>query len=79
NEVPGAQWWLYSLRARESDAAIRPWPDAAQDAFAALGHWCLAMYVVPIAILVIVLYAVDRDVCYRNVLLIKRVLAAFSG
>ncbi|MDY7561768.1 serine hydrolase [Pseudomonas sp. CCC3.2] len=79
NEVPGAQWWLNRLPARESDAANRPWPDAPQDAFAALGHWGQAMYVVPSANLVIVRYADDRDGSYRHDQLLKRVLAAFSG
>ncbi|MEB0091106.1 serine hydrolase [Pseudomonas sp. CCI4.2] len=79
NEVPGGQWWLNRLPPRESDLATRPWPDAPQDTFAALGHWGQAMYVVPSTNLVIVRYADDRDSSYRHDQLLKRVLAAFAG
>ena len=46
------------------------------DAFAALGHWGQALYVLPEAQLVIVRYGDDRDGSYRHNELLKRVLAA---
>ncbi|WP_297839496.1 serine hydrolase [Pseudomonas sp.] len=79
NEVPGAQWWLNRLPEGQADLTKRPWPDAPVDAFAALGHWGQAMYVVPSAKLVIVRYADDRDSSYSHDQLLKRVLAAFAG
>ncbi|WP_397451502.1 serine hydrolase domain-containing protein [Pseudomonas sp. NA-150] len=79
NEVPGAQWWLNRLPADESDLSTRPWPDAPVDAFAALGHWGQALYVIPSAKLVIVRYADDRDSSYSHDQLLQRALAAFAG
>jgi CubicO group peptidase (beta-lactamase class C family) len=79
NEVPGAQWWLNRLPDGEPDKTTRPWPDAPQDVFAALGHWGQALYVVPGANLVIVRYADDRDGSYSHDQLLKRALAAFAG
>lgn len=79
NEVPGAQWWLNRLPAGETDLATRPWPSAPVDAFAALGHWGQALYVIPSANLVIVRYADDRDGSYSHDQLLKRALAAFAG
>ncbi len=72
--VPGGHWWLNA----ELPAAPRPWPDAPADAFAALGHWGQALYVLPQARLVVVRYADDRDGSYRHNQLLKRVLAAFA-
>ncbi|MDB5980719.1 MAG: beta-lactamase [Pseudomonas sp.] len=79
NEVPGAQWWLNRLPPGETDLATRPWPNAPVDAFAALGHWGQALYVIPSANLVIVRYADDRDGSYSHDQLLKRALAAFAG
>ncbi len=70
--VPGGHWWLN----RHVQGAARPWPDAPDDAFAALGHWGQALYVLPEAQLVIVRYGDDRDGSYRHNELLKRVLAA---
>ena len=67
--VPGGQWWL-------NQGALRPWPDAPADTFAALGHWGQALYVMPDEHLVIVRYGDDRDGSYRHNELLKRVLAA---
>ena len=74
NEVVGGQWWLN----RTADNTPRPWPDAPADAFAALGHWGQALYVVPSGNLVIVRYADDRDGSYDPNQLLKRALAAFA-
>jgi len=71
--VAGGQWWLN----RSIDGAAKPWPDAPDDTFAALGHWGQALYVIPSAGLVIVRYGDDRDGSYRHNELLKRVLAAF--
>jgi CubicO group peptidase (beta-lactamase class C family) len=79
NEVPGGQWWLNRLPDGASGTSKRPWPDAPPDAFAALGHWGQALYVVPSANLVIVRYADDRDERYDHDQLLKRALAAFAG
>ena len=73
--VPGGHWWLN----RAADPAIRPWPDAPPDTFAALGHWGQALYVIPSAGLVIVRYGDDRDGSYRHNELLKRAMAAFAG
>lgn len=70
--VPGAQWWLN----RSMGGSAKPWPDAPEDAFAALGHWGQALYVVPSAGLVIVRYADDRDHSYQHNELLKHVLSA---
>ncbi|UUQ66260.1 beta-lactamase family protein [Pseudomonas fuscovaginae UPB0736] len=72
--VAGGQWWLN----RSIDGAAKPWPDAPDDTFAALGHWGQALYVIPSAGLVIVRYGDDRDGSYRHNELLKRVLAAFG-
>ena len=72
--VPGGQWWLNA----EVEGAARPWPDAPDSTFAALGHWGQALYVLPEQKLVVVRYADDRDGSYRHNELLKRVLAAFG-
>lgn len=72
--VPGGQWWLnVSL-----NGAVKPWPDAPTDSFAALGHWGQALYVLPAQKLVIVRYADDRDKSYQHNDLLKLALAAFA-
>jgi CubicO group peptidase (beta-lactamase class C family) len=73
--VPGGQWWLN----RAVDGAPRPWPDAPDDTFAALGHWGQAMYVIPSEHLVIVRYGDDRDDSYQHNELLKLALKAFGG
>ncbi|MGH8352461.1 MAG: serine hydrolase domain-containing protein, partial [Pseudomonas sp.] len=73
--VPGGHWWL-NLRVA---GAPKPWADAPEDAFAALGHWGQALYVLPSAKLVIVRYADDRDPSYRHNEFLKRALAAFAA
>jgi CubicO group peptidase (beta-lactamase class C family) len=73
--VPGGQWWLN----RAADGAPRPWPDAPDDTFAALGHWGQAMYVIPRENLVIVRYGDDRDDSYQHNELLKLALKAFAG
>ncbi|QAY84607.1 serine hydrolase domain-containing protein [Pseudomonas arsenicoxydans] len=72
---PGGQWWLN----RAVDGAPRPWPDAPDDTFAALGHWGQAMYVIPSEHLVIVRYGDDRDDSYQHNELLKLALKAFAG
>ncbi|WP_263145174.1 serine hydrolase [Pseudomonas sp. RIT-PI-AD] len=72
--VPGGHWWLNAVL----KGAAKPWPDAPEDTFAALGHWGQALYVMPSAGLVIVRYADDRDDAYRHDELLKRALAAFA-
>jgi len=72
--VPGGHWWLN----RRVAGAPKPWADAPEDAFAALGHWGQALYVLPSANLVIVRYADDRDHSYRHNEFLKRALAAFA-
>ena len=74
NEVPGGHWWLNSAGVGRPG----PWPDAPPDAFAALGHWGQAMYVLPTQKLVIVRYADDRDGAYDHNQLLKLALAAFK-
>ncbi|MCU7649628.1 serine hydrolase domain-containing protein [Pseudomonas piscis] len=71
--VAGGHWWLN----RVVDGAPRPWPDAPEDTYAALGHWGQALYIVPQQRLVIVRYGDDRDGSYQHNELLKRVLAAF--
>lgn len=73
--VPGGQWWLNA----ELEGAAKPWPDVPADAFAALGHWGQALYVLPSQRLVVVRMADDRDGSYQHNELLKRVLAAFGG
>lgn len=70
--VPGGHWWLN----RPVEGASSPWPDAPPDAFAALGHWGQALYVIPSEQLVIVRYGDDRDGSYNHNELLKRVLQA---
>ena len=72
--VPGGHWWLN----RAVDGAEKPWSDAPDDTFAALGHWGQALYVVPSENLVIVRYGDDRDASYQHNELLKRVLVAFA-
>ena len=72
--VPGGQWWLNVAFA----GAGKPWPDAPDSTFAALGHWGQALYVLPEQNLVVVRYADDRDGSYSHNELLKRVLAAFG-
>ena len=72
--VPGGQWWLN----RAPAGAGLPWPNAPETAFAALGHWGQALYVLPDQKLVIVRYADDRDGSYRHDDFLKRALAAFA-
>ena len=71
---PGGHWWL-NLPLPGSPT---PWPDAPTDAYAALGHWGQALYIVPSHKLVIVRYADDRDGSYRHNELLRRVLAALA-
>lgn len=71
---PGGHWWLN----RPSPGQPRPWPDAPEDAFAALGHWGQALYILPTQRLVIVRYGDDRDGTYRHNELLKRVLAVLA-
>lgn len=73
--VPGGHWWLN----RAVDGAAKPWPDAPDDTFAALGHWGQAMYVIPGEKLVIVRYADDRDDSYQDNELLKLARQAFAG
>jgi CubicO group peptidase (beta-lactamase class C family) len=72
--VPGGQWWLNLAL----EGATKPWPDAPDSAFAALGHWGQALYVLPAQKLVVVRYADDRDGSYSHNELLKRVLAAYG-
>ncbi|MDT4840764.1 Beta-lactamase [compost metagenome] len=72
--VPGGHWWLNA----QVRGAAKPWPDAPEDAFAALGHWGQALYVLPSEKLVIVRYADDRDGGYRHNEFLKLALAAFA-
>lgn len=72
--VPGAQWWLNSA----TPGVSKPWPDAPDDTFAALGHWGQALYVMPREKLIVVRYADDRDGSYAHNELLKRVQAAFA-
>ena len=72
--VPGGHWWLNRALA----GASKPWADVPDDAFAALGHWGQALYVLPGAKLVVVRYGDDRDGVERHNELLKRVLAAFA-
>lgn len=74
-EIPGGQWWLNKTQ----DGSRGPWPSAPADAFAALGHWGQALYVVPSAGLVIVRYADDRDGSFQHDRLLALALAAFTG
>ncbi|MNG77060.1 6-aminohexanoate-dimer hydrolase [compost metagenome] len=71
---PGGHWWLNQPIAGQA----RPWADAPADAYAALGHWGQALYVLPSQQLVIVRYADDRDGQYAHNELLKRVLAALA-
>ncbi|TFF41220.1 serine hydrolase [Pseudomonas sp. RIT623] len=72
---PGGHWWLN----QPLPGQPRPWPDAPADAFAALGHWGQALYVLPAQKLVIVRYADDRDASFSHNELLKRVLTTVAG
>ncbi|CAD5105971.1 serine hydrolase domain-containing protein [Zestomonas carbonaria] len=72
--VPGGHWWLN----QPLNGKPRPWPDAPEELFAALGHWGQALYVSPDEKLVVVRYADDRDGSYSHNELLKRVRAAFA-
>ncbi|WP_339511222.1 serine hydrolase domain-containing protein [Pseudomonas sp. RL_15y_Pfl2_60] len=72
--VPGGQWWL-NLGV---NGAAKPWPDAPQDSFAALGHWGQSLYVIPSENLIIVRYADDRDGSYNHNQLLKLAQSAFA-
>ena len=72
--VPGGQWWLNAAL----EGVPKPWPDVPDSAFAALGHWGQALYVLPAQKLVVVRYADDRDGSYSHNELLKRVQAAFG-
>jgi CubicO group peptidase (beta-lactamase class C family) len=71
-EAPGGQWWLNNT----ADNKPGRWPDAPADAFAAVGHWGQALYVIPSAGLVIVRYADDRDDSFDHNQLLSRALKA---
>jgi len=71
--VPGGHWWLNL----PLEGAPRPWPDVPADAFAALGHWGQALYVLPASRLVIVRFADDRDPSYRHSDFLRLARAAF--
>lgn len=73
--VPGGQWWLN----RAVKGAPAPWPDVAETAFAALGHWGQALYVLPEEKLVIVRYADDRDGRFRHNEFLRLAQTAFAG
>ena len=73
--MPGGQWWLN----RAVKGAPAPWPDVAETAFAALGHWGQALYVLPEEKLVIVRYADDRDGRFRHNEFLRLAQAAFAG
>ncbi len=72
--VPGGQWWLNVPVA----GTAKPWADAPDSTFAALGHWGQALYVLPEEKLVIVRYADDRDKTYSHNQLLKLAQAAFQ-
>lgn len=72
--VPGGHWWLNAVVA----GSAKPWPDAPEDAFAAIGHWGQALYVLPAQKLVIVRYADDRDKSYQHNQFLKLAQAAFA-
>ena len=72
---PGGHWWLNQALPRFD----RPWPHVPADAFAALGHWGQALYVLPTQKLVIVRYGDDRDGSYQHDELLRRVLAALAA
>ncbi|MFB1632907.1 serine hydrolase domain-containing protein [Pseudomonas sp. AP-1] len=69
---PGGHWWLN----QPLPGHAPPWPDVPPQAYAALGHWGQALYVLPAQKLVVVRYADDRDGRYSHNELLKRVLAA---
>jgi len=71
--VPGGHWWLNL----PLEGTPRPWPDVPADAFAALGHWGQALYVLPAERLVIVRFADDRDPSYRHNDFLRLARAAF--
>ncbi|UVE18668.1 beta-lactamase family protein [Pseudomonas sp. LS44] len=71
--VPGGQWWLNV----PINGAAKPWNDVPEDAFAALGHWGQALYVIPSEDLIVVRYGDDRDGSYSHNQLLRRVQAAF--
>ncbi|SEI63430.1 CubicO group peptidase, beta-lactamase class C family [Azotobacter beijerinckii] len=71
--VPGGHWWLNL----PLEGAPQPWPDVPADAFAALGHWGQALYVLPAERLVIVRFADDRDPSYRHNDFLRLARAAF--
>lgn len=73
--VPGGHWWLNRHLAK----ADKPWPDAPESTFAALGHWGQGLYVLPEQKLVVVRYADDRDKTYQHNEFLKRALAAFAA
>jgi len=72
--VPGGHWWLNM----PLEGSSRPWPDAPEDTFAALGHWGQALYVLPSEKLVIVRFADDRDPAYGHNDFLRLARAAFA-
>lgn len=72
--VPGGHWWLN----RAPAAQPRPWPDAPEDTFAALGHWGQGLYVMPSEGLVVVRYADDREPGFDTNRLLALVRAAYG-
>ncbi len=58
--VQGRQFWINQPPTWRDAEATRPWPSAPADAYAALGHWGQAIYVVPSKDLVVVRTGDDR-------------------
>lgn len=54
----GWQWWLNQVAPKKGE---RPWKDAPEDAFSAIGHWGQYVAVVPSADVVIVRVGDDRN------------------
>lgn len=74
--VQGRQFWINGqLPGKER----RVWPALPEDAFAALGHWKQAIYVIPSASLVVVRTGDDRASDYRHGEVMKAALALVEG
>jgi CubicO group peptidase (beta-lactamase class C family) len=59
-DVQGRQFWL-NQRVVEAGQDTLPWPQAPEDAFAALGHWKQSIVVIPSEDIVVVRTGDDRD------------------
>lgn len=74
--IYAAQW--YSNTALPTRKIKRPWPDAPEDTFAALGHWGQSLFVIPSEDIIAVRFGDDRDKTFNKNTYLKMVVAALG-